>query len=97
MLLHLEKAHDLPADSLEFVRRVDPADHRAVWMTVNNRNANQTLVEIDVVLDSEMGSTKTKVIESDSAVSNQKQVREASWTPAALQSLYRARGGRQPA
>lgn len=97
MLLHLEKAHNLAVDNLQFVRRVDPADQRVVWMAVHNREASRTLTEVEVSLDGEARHAKAQVVNSDRVARDQQQVHQSSWTPAALQSLYRDRGGRQPA
>lgn len=97
MLVHLEKAHDLPVNDLEFVRQVGSNKQGAVWMSVVRGVASRTLVEAEFSPPEPQGDPRpipgAKAIQprtNESAPNPPVGTapNAASWTPAAMQKLY---------
>lgn len=100
MLLHLEKAHDLPVKDMEFVRQMGSNKQGAVWMGVASGVASQILVEAEFSLiearvdmrpipKSDAVQRRTASLAPSPPAENE--AHAASWTPAAMQKLYRER------
>ena len=100
MLLHLEKAHTLPVKDLKFVRQPAPGSGLFEWTTVLQGISRLTLIELEIAL-LEPKSDQTAIPAPDTTAQRTVDpatndtagdaAQVASWTPSAMQQLYRER------